>query len=1056
MHNNRHTVLSLQMAVVATVLVLQNLVGADGSNVIRIARETCEDANVTGFFVIGADGQADMSQGLSCYELGLRSICDDTLHGEQVREMCPQTCEVPASECSVLSAVSSNNNNTAGNTGRNAGLIVVIVFLALLLAVIVVFYVRAGRTGGLDLYELSKDIDASTTNSRIRRGSQLYSAESDSMQLEPMSRIGDHDVAFVESHPQSRLAETSLTAPPIDFAALAEAKEAYVTESKLRKLRIAFDQFTSVVRDNEDFDLNDTDAVERIIHECFDDAQLSHLLEYSDLLESLDVEDFNSDNWVSPLSSRRTSKEDGPTSQQQSPSSPRPRLDSTTSLDTRVKVHDFIDRVVESLKHENKFSPDRKQFWPEFMEKMTSYIEELKSNDNRIEMWDETRRVGYDILLNKFFDAEYLESRPQIDDLKLNLSHILSFDAETLHRSETVNTKESHTRWKLSSFWTHVRLMLDQQGDSRVQMKSFLVYVTEECLDFFSALRIEDDQDDLPDLPGAVSDYRRPNVPPHMRTLRRSDEDRTGDDDEDSGRIQRARPSLSLEGFANENEAESNADMHEEPVFEEVPETELTPKAQARRSVARNRSIAPLPGDEADPKHPPRVHVITGKRPESVNEKARVERLAEASTRYIMKLHQATIESPTGLLPDNAADIYIPEVFSDMQQGFRIKITDLEDNLAFLRGPGDQGMLSIWTAWAWSSFWVQVKLELDDQGDGRVMVRDFYEVLTGKIRDAHRLAATKPNGQFSRTLARGGSIVYLPTAVKKEPGRAAELPQERRLEALYTQSSKQRASPVLKGKGRKSPLSPAKKPSKTATKTSDNVVMVTNSLYDNIDHVDAVATGQKAGAASAADAADAEGVYDDAPTLARSTSSASIGSTLSAASFREHTVMQSRALPGSNNDEEDDYGQPQDSLIRAQRNGQRGGDIEYATPQDAAVVIAKSTVGKNIGEYTEARDDSMPSASDDGYDTVRRGTMQSSSETAYAEAVDGDTLYASVHVGAGGSAGDKGGMNDGAAGTVTVLGTDENVLYTDVDTLATLELNRTTPFEDQVSGELET
>lgn len=44
-------------------------------------------------------------------------------------------------------------------------------------------------------------------------------------------------------------------------------------------------------------------------------------------------------------------------------------------------------------------------------------------------------------------------------------------------------------------------------------------------------------------------------------------------------------------------------------------------------------------------------------------------------------LQWATVESDEGMLPQDAADEYIPQCFNDLQQNFRVKITDLEEKL---------------------------------------------------------------------------------------------------------------------------------------------------------------------------------------------------------------------------------------------------------------------------------------------------------------------------------------------------------------------------------------
>lgn len=72
-------------------------------------------------------------------------------------------------------------------------------------------------------------------------------------------------------------------------------------------------------------------------------------------------------------------------------------------------------------------------------------------------------------------------------------------------RRKSATTAMRTNRWKNSSFWVHVRLMLDREGIGHVQMKSFLVYLTEECLDNIIGVALEGDDKppgrDVPDLP---------------------------------------------------------------------------------------------------------------------------------------------------------------------------------------------------------------------------------------------------------------------------------------------------------------------------------------------------------------------------------------------------------------------------------------------------------------------------------------------------------------------------------------------------------------------------
>lgn len=178
----------------------------------------------------------------------------------------------------------------------------------------------------------------------------------------------------------------------------------------------------------------------------------------------------------------------------------------------------------------------------------------------------------------------------------------------------------------------------------------------------------------------------------------------------------------------SESSADVLLDYTDDPVQEQPPTPQFPTKV---RKIARQRSIAPSPEEEADPKYPSKVDTSTGKHRTSINESRRLNRLTTACKKYVGMLQQASMRSETGLLPDNTAAEYIPRCFNDLQQGFRVKISQLEKQLGFLysdtsaavqdgssvSSPASQKTMSIWTKWAWSSFWVKVKLDLDQEGN---------------------------------------------------------------------------------------------------------------------------------------------------------------------------------------------------------------------------------------------------------------------------------------------------------------------------------------------------
>eukprot|EP00041_Stephanoeca_diplocostata_P027643 m.765000 g.765000 ORF g.765000 m.765000 type:complete len:1052 (+) comp23218_c0_seq1:212-3367(+) len=980
-------------------------------------RQDCNDTQATGFYGSFANGTMDDSRSLTCQELFQKNSCNHPELGSIVRYQCPITCGADCSEETPQALLEISNTTSAGGGFRNV-YIVIIVLLIVILVMVIILYVRAGRRGKGDLAAIAYNVDM-TSGRQHRRSSKLFDTENETIALENMAYINssphDYDVSYGNNaimRTQASVKEASFTTAPADFGALSEIKDSYITDSKLRELKAGFDQLISTIYDDEEFDLENDDAIESVILESFDEAQLSLLVEYDDLLEHFDVEDLN------------TTMEMQEKQGAASPTIGRIRANSVASFedipDTKMSVRDFLAKVVEALRRDNLCNPERARFWAGFAPLLRDYIVELKTNEERLTAWRSARSVQYNELFEQFFNDGYCDSEPLIDSLIENLSETIedALAAETpvvgdgvaTLRRKSAATAIRTNRWKNSSFWVHVRLMLDEEGNGRVPMKSFLVYLTEECLD--NITMIEDNNESTAPT-GA-------NAP-----LRRG-------------------PRLSLEGMLSPTDDVGESTADGEPEAEQTSTSTAGKESPGKvRKLARMRSVAPPPDEEPDLLHPTRVDLATGRRQPSINENQRISRLVASLKKYLGLLQWATAESDDGMLPADAAEEYIPQCFNDLQQNFRVKIADLEEKLGFIysdtAADSDGQILSVWTKWAWASFWVKVKLDLDSEGDGRVKVHTFLSFLTEKIRAAHKTAVTRHDGSVDRKLARSGSIIYMSSSdleaqaaarvAMEEASSKSKTKKERRQERMKQKQGSDGGNPTYIGSFE---VKDSKKKSRGDSdgknlKRSDQMAVV-NDLYDNAD----------------CNAGEYATVRHDGMQRASS-----------ASSFAESASMETKGLTPQRVSQERIYQMPQD----AKRVDEYGENGLYGEPQDAAP--AQSAHSEHYSEpqdgmarrnadnaYSDAQHEATNSTSVE-YDSIRSDAIvvgDAASDQGYRQAVesnpeyreamlaaaDDEPAYSTVHVVSGVS----------GNGSMRRDRSDDFVAYTDVNVAATILYNQ--------------
>lgn len=317
----------------------QNVVGVH-------RRQNCNDSEITNFFGPASDGTIDGSRSLTCQELLLKNSCGHPEFGSIVRYQCPVTCGAECTDEVPDELLEASRLSSSGG-GFGATYIIIIVLLVIILVVVIVLFIRAGRRGNeVDFMATTHGVDM-TIGKQHRRGSSLYTIENETIMLDSMNAVSqDHDVVFGNTRTQESVQETSLTTAPVDFNALSDIKDSYITDSKLHELKAGFDHFVSTIYDDEEFDIENDAAIEAVITECFNEAQLSLMVEYDDLLEHLDVEDLNS--------TLQSPRKDTPGAT--SPAIGRIRANSVTSLDipdTKIHVRDFLARVVEALRRDN-------------------------------------------------------------------------------------------------------------------------------------------------------------------------------------------------------------------------------------------------------------------------------------------------------------------------------------------------------------------------------------------------------------------------------------------------------------------------------------------------------------------------------------------------------------------------------------------------------------------------------------------------------------------------------------------------------------------------------
>lgn len=380
------------------------------------------------------------------------NACDHPEYAKIVRSQCPASCDTGCvdlqntSSSAVKSAATSDDGSIST---MNIIFIVIIALLFLLLLILLVRYKRLCREGRSNLVKESDEIMMQPIANQ-RRGSVIYTLDDD----DDVGSILANDIVYSNTN---TLQETKIimNTTPIDFAALENAKDSYAIRAKLNGLKELFDQFVGTIFEDEGFDLENDDAVEIVVQQHFNDEQLSLNVEYADLLEHFDVNDSNISNTLDTM----------PTPLERAVR----HGTSTTSLDTKMVLRDFLARIVFELRRDNLYNPKRKRFWVDFTARLTALLNNLKNSKDRIKQWEKSRTLRYSLLFNKFFAVEYQESSPSIDALAEHVSPIIEEVLSTLEQQrDRVTAMQVHERWKMSIFWTHVRLHLDKEGDGRV------------------------------------------------------------------------------------------------------------------------------------------------------------------------------------------------------------------------------------------------------------------------------------------------------------------------------------------------------------------------------------------------------------------------------------------------------------------------------------------------------------------------------------------------------------------------------------------------------------